>query len=771
MEEQALEFLLRYSDWIKDAGFFSSIWHMFIMWLIKISYHIAVYTEKVIDQIFKVTGFLDEGMIGTVYTSMRILAASILTVTLLYIVYKYMFSDRVDLKGSLLRWVIFLNLIIYLPGLMNSAMDVTKATFDATKDLHGTGSSLSYNIVQSNMADLSYLSRNGFELLDSSDTKDRTMNLSENAFKNADLTEMILPSDIGDLKKTASNEENTEALGYQIKVADDGSLYADKIKNGWFSTFDNGKFRFSADTSTILISLWTMTFVYLCSGFTIGAAILELVFARILFPVLAAMDIETGQKVKRIFEDMGNTFVTIMLTGFSISLFSIYFTYLATLNLNIVAYAILCLVGVSMAMTGPRTFGKYLGVDTSVRSGFKSIVGGYYGAKAAMGIGKSAVGLGEAALHAPETIRATGGKIKNGVANKLDSDKKMLKNIGEGAQDGFNKAKDHIDNKLDDKVDEIFDNPPTNLENSSPIPEEQYEKENLNQSIDGQETSKNEESKDTDKPTGELDQDGKAITAEGDNSTHQEHNTVQDSADEKSVSDSELNTEGHDLSETSEAHGEETDENGKVIVQDSSTKEDKTINDASGIDINGSDQRPEKMENEEQTNGKPSVDSDGSTESDTQNKMNPAVENPDKKKVSEGSEEAPKKNPTEVDAPQVAQNADDSTQKQVVQTEQSTPARKEEQVEGNRPETVSKVTESTKDNQGSTRQEQGAMKPSETLKSTDRTIYKESEAKPIWEEKKQSDTRFASANDSLKNMNAEDYLPPRNNDRGDRNGE
>ncbi|MDY4307430.1 hypothetical protein SNF32_09230 [Enterococcus mundtii] len=430
-------------------------------------------------------------MIGTVYTSMRILAASVLTVTLLYIVYKYMFSDRVDLKGSLLRGIIFLNLIIYLPGLMNSAMNVTKATFDASKDLHGTGSSLSYNIVQSNMADLTYLSRNGFELLDSSNTNDRTMNLSENAFKNADLTEMILPNDIGDLKKTASNEENTEALGYQIKVADDGSLYADKIKNGWFSTFDNGKFRFSADTATILISLWTMTFVYLCSGFTIGAAILELVFARILFPVLAAMDIETGQKVKRIFEDMGNTFVTIMLTGFSISLFSIYFTYLATLNLNIVAYAILCLVGVSMAMTGPRTFGKYLGVDTSARSGFKSIVGGYYGAKAAMGIGKSAVGLGEAALHAPETMRATGGKIKNGVSNKLDSDKKMMSNMG--------KAKDHIDDKLDDKVDEIFDNPPTTLENISPISEDQYEKENLNQSIDGQENSTDEDTKNTDK--------------------------------------------------------------------------------------------------------------------------------------------------------------------------------------------------------------------------------------------------------------------------------
>ncbi|MGM0331018.1 pLS20_p028 family conjugation system transmembrane protein [Enterococcus sp. AZ084] len=763
MEKQALEFLLRYSDWVKDAGFFSSIWHMFTMWVIKISYHIALYTEKVIDQIFKITGFLDEGMIGTVYTSMRILAASVLTVTLLYIVYKYMFSDRVDLKGSLLRGIIFLNLIIYLPGLMNSAMNVTKATFDASKDLHGTGSSLSYNIVQSNMADLTYLSRNGFELLDSSNTNDRTMNLSENAFKNADLTEMILPNDIGDLKKTASNEENTEALGYQIKVADDGSLYADKIKNGWFSTFDNGKFRFSADTATILISLWTMTFVYLCSGFTIGAAILELVFARILFPVLAAMDIETGQKVKRIFEDMGNTFVTIMLTGFSISLFSIYFTYLATLNLNIVAYAILCLVGVSMAMTGPRTFGKYLGVDTSARSGFKSIVGGYYGAKAAMGIGKSAVGLGEAALHAPETMRATGGKIKNGVSNKLDSDKKMMNNIG--------KAKDHIDDKLDDKVDEIFDNPPTTLDNISPISEDQYEEENLNQSIDGQENSTDEDTKNTYKNNGELDQDGKEIIAEADNSTHQDHNKVQDSADEKSVSDSELNTEGHDLSENPNDQGEETDENGKVIVQDSSNNEDKTVNDASSIETKGSGQRPENLKNEDPANNAMLDGSEGSNESDSQNKMNSTVENPDKKKVDQGSEEALKKNPTEVDTPPVTQNEGDSSQKQIVQSEQPTTARKEDNVAGNSSETVSKTTKSTNSDQGSLRKEKESTKPLETLESTDRTSYKESESKPIWEEKKQSDTRFASANDTLKNMNAEDYLPPRNNDRGDRNGE
>ncbi|MDY4307429.1 hypothetical protein SNF32_09225 [Enterococcus mundtii] len=49
------------------------------------------------------------------------------------------------------------------------------------------------------------------------------------------------------------------------------------------------------------------------------------------------------------------------------------------------------------------------------------------------------------------------------------------------------------------------------------------------------------------------------------------------------------------MSENPNAQGEETDENGKVIIQDSSNNEDKTVNDASAIETKGSGQRSEDL--------------------------------------------------------------------------------------------------------------------------------------------------------------------------------
>lgn len=79
-----------------------------------------------------------------------------------------------------------------------------------------------------------------------------------------------------------------------------------------------------------------------------------------------------------------------------------------------------------MSLAGPRTFGKYLGIDTSARSGMKAIIGGYYGAKSLMGIGKAAANLAEGALQTPEEARKAHGKVVNGINNKVDDGKKLI---------------------------------------------------------------------------------------------------------------------------------------------------------------------------------------------------------------------------------------------------------------------------------------------------------------------------------------------------------
>lgn len=418
MEKHALDFLLQYSNWIKDANFFSFIGHWLVMAAIKGVYRVASFAESIVDQVFKITGFLEDGIIGEIYNSMRILSVTILMVILVFIFYKFMFSDRVNLKDSLLRGIVFLCVITQLPGVINQGLSITKETFDATKDIHGEEMSLSYSIIRNNMVDLNYLSRNGFELLDNSDSTNVTMNLSEQAYLNTDMTEIILPSDVKALKKQAASEKNTEALSYELETAEDGTMSAKKIKNGWFTMFDNGKFRFKANTGTILISLCTMTVIFLSSAYTIAVSIIELLFTKILFPILAVSDIETGQRVKKILQDIGNTFVIIMLTGLTMSIFGIYFSYLATMDLNILSYTVLCVVGIQMSLAGPKTFGRYLGIDTDSRSGLQSLKRGYYEVKSLTNLGKAATS---------ELNKSTAQSVVNGVSGFENNNQTMTR--------------------------------------------------------------------------------------------------------------------------------------------------------------------------------------------------------------------------------------------------------------------------------------------------------------------------------------------------------
>lgn len=740
MEEKALQFLLRYSEWIKDAGFLNSLWHSFVMSVIRVSYQVAKFSEGIVDEIFKITGFLEEGTIGTIYSSMRILASSVLAVTIIYLLYKYIFDDQVNLKGSILRTVIFLSLIIHLPGLMNSGMEVTKAMFDSSKDLYSEGASLSYSIVRNNTIDLNYLSRNGFELLDDPDGNTQKMNLSEAGFLNTDLSQIILPSDINEMKKNAANEENTESLSYRLQSSDDGKLKAEKIKNGRFSAFDNGKFRFKADVPAILISLWTMTIVYLLSSFTIGVAIVELVFARILFPILAAMDIESGQKVKRILEDIGNTFCTIMLTGLTMSIFSAYFSYLSTLNLNILAYVILCFVGMTMVISGPKTFGKYLGIDTGVKNGFKSLIGGYYGAKAAMGIGGAAADLAISAVQAPS-------KIVNGVTSSV---KKDMANV-QGISDKVGQVKDNANDYLDAQINDIFDRPPgayteeVPLKNKSNIQEKGSENESIDNNVIDQSLEAEAQSNEIQEKS------ANSINAE----PIDKENSVQ-LGETKSVADSGI-TEGEEDSGTNriqEAQNEEIDPNRKVNVQNSRL-------DDSPKTVDVADNKLTNLEKLDNTSSDPSKLKKGVNEN---GEFSNSLKNESLEETLENKQQVPVPERLFV-------NTNDSSETDKVNLQNDTPKKQESNKEvSNRPESTSQTSankvpivswndqfpnvenkspDTVKDSKGSQIRETGTENPSV-------------------KEPTEGTNSFENANEKLNTLNAEDYFPKNNTNTSER---
>lgn len=436
MNTFALEFLSKYSDWIKDATLFSWILHWIQMGFIRILYKIASFTEGLIDVIYRLTGFLEEPGIDRIYNVVKVLSGTVFLLTIIFIAFQLIMDKKVDWRGSIFRSLIFFSLIGMFPAILNKSLEVTETTYNDLKNVgleDGSTSenlSLSYRVIQTNLADLSYLSTVGFSTLD--DRESLKNDISEENFSLVDLNEILLPEDLSEIRFPV-NQSEVDALGYKLKLTHDNQLEPIEIKNGWFSAFDEGKFRFTAKTMPIMISLLTLSVAFIFSAFIIGASLIDLVFAKILFPILAVSDISTGQRVKGMFVDIGKNLAQIMLTSLSLSVFTMYFAFISQLNDNIMAYLIACVIGVKLTIDGPKAFGKYFGIDVGVRDGWKTVMGLGVGAKM---LAESAKGAGNLASSAKDGAVKVGSGLKNMGSGASDFTQKSIRSAGHASERG-----------------------------------------------------------------------------------------------------------------------------------------------------------------------------------------------------------------------------------------------------------------------------------------------------------------------------------------------
>lgn len=432
--EKATEFLQKYSEWIHDANLLGYVFKWISSSWIKGLYTMASGVEDILDQVFKVFGFLENDTIGKIYTSMRILSGTVLVIMIIVLAYKFILNERVNLQAGLFRAALIVCLGIQLPGMITSSVDLAEKVYGQTKTLvGGETSTLSYSIIKENLADLQYASKKGFGRLNGQAGTPKN-NLSEKGFQSTDLTEVITPDSLEEMKDKAYNEDDVSYLEYKLKTDEEGKITSEKIKNGTFSFFNDGKYRFTYKTGTITLSLVTVSFAFICSAFIIASSLLELIFAKLMFPVLSVSDIETGQRAKKIFLDIGSSLLAIMLTGFSLSIFKLYFSYIGTLHLGFLAYLILCIVGVRITIDGPNFFGKFLGLDIGVRSGWQAMVGTVVAAKAAKSGTAAAASAGvstaKAGIKAGKSIKEHAGqaisrmRVNNGV-HESNNDKSI----------------------------------------------------------------------------------------------------------------------------------------------------------------------------------------------------------------------------------------------------------------------------------------------------------------------------------------------------------
>lgn len=418
---EILRFLQEHSDWLSHATFWRSIGQMILFGLLRFLYRVSVFAEGLIDSMLLASQLLEHEAIRAIFNGMLIFSGSLTILTLIIIAVRKLLNPKVDLKAPIIRGLFTVALIASVPGLFVRGLEQSVNVFEHTRVL-GTeeNTRISMAIIRENVADMHYIANHdqGFDSLH--ETTSTKNSLTDDSIWHVDFSEVIIPDDI-------SSGSTLHPLQYTTSIDSDGELGISKIRNGWFDLYDEGYFRWTANWGILYTTLPLITFFMICTAFMLLTAILDLIFLKLIIPILAPIDLETNQKMKHIAKDAGAGMLSIVLIGVSLSVFRILLGFIFALDINFIARLIYLSVAVTTCMKGSSAFAKYLGVDVSMSSGFKSMLK-----------------LGATGVLAAKGVTGLGKLAQKGVTNGVPEAAKAVKNISEGAKNTVGNASESM---------------------------------------------------------------------------------------------------------------------------------------------------------------------------------------------------------------------------------------------------------------------------------------------------------------------------------------
>ncbi|HHB1964391.1 TPA: pLS20_p028 family conjugation system transmembrane protein, partial [Bacillus cereus] len=432
------EILIQYQDILDLNGIASNIFRWLGQWLLWGLLYINEIVEKVVIQVITSNDFFQYSEINNLRNELSLVIWAILTVTIIAVGYQLMFNKIEKRTNVILNGLLSILFLVGGPILMDNLNKIASA---GVKDLHGTPGSLGASIVKSNLADLNFYAKTEFKLADPEGK--RINGISEKNIKHIDFNETV-DADL-------ASGEAKDALNRKLVLSYDNKLETEKLDNGWFDVFKEAYYRWSLNWGSVLLSLTVTAFALLISIVKVGRIIYELAFHNIFGALVAATDISSGQRLKKIINEIFSCYAVIFCMALLLKIYSLYIGWLATKDFGFMGWgnALLLLAGSWAVIDGPNIVERILGIDAGLQSGWKTMMAGAMAAKAGLDVAK-----------------ATGSMVKKGVTgtaamvNKIrgkdDPAGPRMPGVGDNDLNNFD-TKNGNDNGNDDDDD---DGPP-----------------------------------------------------------------------------------------------------------------------------------------------------------------------------------------------------------------------------------------------------------------------------------------------------------------------
>lgn len=435
-DSEIISILDRFSDILE----INSAWVWPFKWLgwalIRMLSSLVELVSGVADQLFVLDTFYKNKEVIAFIDSFKPVIWVLFALALVGVGYRVMFTKNKDFQSVVVNFAIALAVIVALPVTMDKMMDITRegVNFINTDSL-GEEENYADKIIKDNITDVLLYEKNGF----SSTNLSKTNNIPIKNIRGISATDSINPDDIkSDYKEVFENK---------LSIGADGTMELVEMSQGVTDIFKEHYGRYKISYFYIIISLGVVATTQVFTSLKLGRLIFELAYNQLLALIVAPLDISSGQRLKKIIENIISVFfVTILISA--LLKFYIIFVSVAS-DMGGIAGVILLIAGSFAVIDGPNIVEKLFGIDAGIQSGFKMIAGTYAALKTGGAIAK---GVSKGASLAVGAATTGGAGALAGVAGVAGLGKGMSKGLSNGSgQSGSEQSESSSGDKADSK--------------------------------------------------------------------------------------------------------------------------------------------------------------------------------------------------------------------------------------------------------------------------------------------------------------------------------
>ena len=387
----------RATEYVEKTSLFSDVFRMAIWWIVKMVHFLSTFFEEAMWKIFDLPlNFFNHALLNKISEEVRLISLAFLVVVILLLGLQIWKQGKIEpLKRFSLNLMIFMAIVLMSNTLMNYASNITNGAVD----LLSSNESISSETILNNLYDIGYMveHQSGNHGIDSSKFK----------VEYFDLTTKL------DRKKYDKFVfYDQESQSWKEEKLNDGLAFTGFGKEYVYRYHLKEPF-------IIIVQLLVLTFGFILSSLKFARLILELGFKKILLWFVGVLDLNSGNRFKRLIMDIGTTFIMIGMVAILFRCYVIANHWISEqISDDIYVQLIFRIAATLMLLDGPKIVETLFGMDA--------------------GISKD----GLQATHYVTSLSNTAGKVGEKISSikpKMKQTGEAISNLNQKAQSGLNK--------------------------------------------------------------------------------------------------------------------------------------------------------------------------------------------------------------------------------------------------------------------------------------------------------------------------------------------